>query len=635
MPMTRQEVIRLIYPRFDPLDEDDERVRGRRFTQDTPVLPDVWIAYATGGPDQQKDLLLTPNSACGIEELVFWLRKRLAIEGGPDPGLIYNESHVRAKLTLRQLIRAALPLSEWWRTYIQRAELDLGVLDRLSKRKNLQQLLMDPAALDKKGDKALTEDVLNMVRIVGAVALGEPPGEVPSTEYLKRSLRKLGEFLSDLPVGESMPPADRPYPLWSVFRNRQARSAIARSRLAVKADAAVRLFEITCDGIRWGIIDSGIDARHPAFLKRPAVDPRAGRGDDCPPKTADPLTRSRIARTYDFTRLAKLLASPFLNSEDFNPALKGKEMEGIGLDEDELREIHRDIQPRLQSGRLLDWKLLAKLLQIPHNGKYEPPKNEHGTHVAGILAADWRRDAASADPQPEDNLIGMCPDLELYDLRVFDADGRGDEFAILAALQFVRWLNASKDKMVIQGVNLSFSLPHAVDSFACGSTPVCEEASRLWASGVVVVAAAGNRGYEGGENTFGIYRSSSITDPGNAEDVITVGATHRYMPHKYGVSYFSSRGPTGDGRRKPDLVAPGEKIVSTTPDNKWVRLDGTSMAAPHVSGAAALLMARHRELIGNPARVKEILCATATDLRRDRDFQGAGMLDVLRALQSV
>jgi hypothetical protein len=59
------------------------------------------------------------------------------------------------------------------------------------------------------------------------------------------------------------------------------------------------------------------------------------------------------------------------------------------------------------------------------------------------------------------------------------------------------------------------------------------------------------------------------------------------------------------------------------------------MAAPHVSGAAALLMARHKELIGNPARVKRILCATATDLGRIREFQGAGMLDVLRALQSV
>jgi len=101
------------------------------------------------------------------------------------------------------------------------------------------------------------------------------------------------------------------------------------------------------------------------------------------------------------------------------------------------------------------------------------------------------------------------------------------------------------------------------------------------------------------------------------------------------VSYFSSRGPTGDGRIKPDLVAPGEKIVSTTPNNSKLRMDGTSQAAPHVSGAAALLLARYPELIGRPTHIKEILCKTATDLGRERYFQGAGMVDALRALQSV
>jgi subtilisin family serine protease len=117
--------------------------------------------------------------------------------------------------------------------------------------------------------------------------------------------------------------------------------------------------------------------------------------------------------------------------------------------------------------------------------------------------------------------------------------------------------------------------------------------------------------------------------------VITVGATHRYRPHTYGVSFFSSRGPTGDGRLKPDLVAPGERIESCLPDEGWGELDGTSMAAPHVSGAAAMLMARYDELIGEPRRIKRILCESATDLGRERSFQGHGMLDVLRAFQSI
>ena len=64
-------------------------------------------------------------------------------------------------------------------------------------------------------------------------------------------------------------------------------------------------------------------------------------------------------------------------------------------------------------------------------------------------------------------------------------------------------------------------------------------------------------------------------------------------------------------------------------------MDGTSMAAPHVSGAAALMMARHRELRGQPERIKKAICETATDLGRERSFQGRGMIDILRAIQSL
>jgi subtilisin family serine protease len=181
----------------------------------------------------------------------------------------------------------------------------------------------------------------------------------------------------------------------------------------------------------------------------------------------------------------------------------------------------------------------------------------------------------------------------------------------------------------------------------------------------VVVVAAGNTGYGFAQTAFrGTVAAGmglTINDPGNAELAITVGATHRDMPHVYGVSYFSSKGPTGDGRPKPDLVAPGEKILSCAAghlrdttlaevlagsidenapaprgdDCLYVEDSGTSMAAPHVSGVIAAFLSIRREFIGRPEEVKRIFTSSATDLNRDRYFQGRGLVDLMRAIQSV
>jgi subtilisin family serine protease len=145
-----------------------------------------------------------------------------------------------------------------------------------------------------------------------------------------------------------------------------------------------------------------------------------------------------------------------------------------------------------------------------------------------------------------------------------------------------------------------------------------------------------NAGFDGGFATFGAgYSAMSISDPGNTESVITVGSTHRFEPHRNGVSYFSGRGPTADGRSKPDVLAPGEDIDGPTPGGGIASMSGTSQAAAHVSGAAAMLVARYRELLGRPERVKATLCETATDLGRERSFQGHVLIDVLRAMQAV
>jgi subtilisin family serine protease len=257
---------------------------------------------------------------------------------------------------------------------------------------------------------------------------------------------------------------------------------------------------------------------------------------------------------------------------------------------------------------------------------YTVPLDPHGTHVAGVLGGHW----------PQQEFRGMCPTIRLYDFRVLDNDGQGDEFAIVMALQAIRHINEQAARLAIAGVNLSLSVPHDVAAHSCGWTPVCMECDRLVRSGVVVVTAAGNAGFTGGARTRGDdYQTVSISDPGNTETVLTVGSTHRTDPHRHGVSYFSSRGPTADGRAKPDLVAPGEDIDGPLPGERLAAMRGTSQAAAHVSGAAAMLMSRHREMIGRPDRVKQILCSAATNLGREQSFQGHGLVDVLRAMQAV
>jgi serine protease AprX len=372
--------------------------------------------------------------------------------------------------------------------------------------------------------------------------------------------------------------------------------------------------------LAWAVVDCGIDAQHPAFLDRAKHKPPNIDSDIQP-------AHSRVRKTFDFTFLRPLLA---LQKETYKTA-GGRIVKLTRQQRTELNDFRR----RVGLGRDIDWEMLLPLITVPHDKKYEKPAHEHGTHVAGILAGNW----PSEENEEDVALIGICPDLTLYDFRVFDDTGDTEEFVVMAALQVVAHLNRFRDQPVIHGVNMSLSMRHEVMSYACGRTPICEECTRLVGDGVVIVAAAGNQGFneslEIGGGDFGTYRVASITDPGNAEAVITVGSTHRSHPHTYGVSYFSSRGPTGDGRKKPDLVAPGEKITAPIPNRGSKRMDGTSMAAPHVSGAAALLMARHRELIGRPNTIKQILCKSATDLGREVSFQGAGMLDILRALQSV
>ena len=247
--------------------------------------------------------------------------------------------------------------------------------------------------------------------------------------------------------------------------------------------------------LTWAVIDTGIDATHRAFLDSTS-EKNYKPGDAIAPGD------SRVKASYDFTRLRKLITL------DSHPST-GPSALDQGVDLEEADRRFKEMRLRLRSGKALDWVQLEPLLRIRHEADlYRPPAHDHGTHVAGILGA--------GETTPKDGQ-GMCPDINLYDLRVLDERGRGDEFSIIAALQFVRYLNATADRPVIHGVNLSLSLIHDVENFACGRTPICEECERLVASGVVVVAAAGNRGFERvltGAGELDAYRAHQHHRPG-------------------------------------------------------------------------------------------------------------------------
>ena len=381
--------------------------------------------------------------------------------------------------------------------------------------------------------------------------------------------------------------------IFRIWPNFPVHPQIDISARTIKADAARRSFNARGGGITWAVVDSGIDEIHPHFA-----------------------------------------AGSTLHSSD-------------------VASLHRDFTQSLQPGE--DTKGAA--LQDGYG---------HGTRVASIIAGYLPKDfpiddveviseqvTETDDPNPIPTkrivdpalLSGMAPDTHLVSLKVLAADGTSNMIGVMAALRYVRELNGDNDKVTrIHGVNLSLGYEFDPQWFACGQSPLCKEVDRLVRSGVVVVVAAGNTGYarfSSWERSTSAGLIMSINDPGNADRAITVGSTHRGSPHTYGVSFFSSKGPTGDGRLKPDLVAPGERITSASkpspggPRATYTDESGTSFAAPHVSGAIAAFLSARPEFITCPDEVKKIFVQSAVSLGREHTFQGSGLVDVMRALQSV
>jgi hypothetical protein len=641
-------------------------IHDRRQLQDSPILADVWQKFASE-PGKPVELLIAPAREATAPEAAVAIDKQIERRGGQAPSAEVAPLHgiVAACLYFSEVLDVIVPMTDWWHSdriqkqlhdHIVTRQHPPGAAEEASHRQERIVAAILAQARDNSFEGTLDEDLLPALdRFLALAGLmlwaadapdplprkgGEPEGgltralEGVEEKEVREKVVALLERLT-----EEKPDKKKSKLVYQVSLNRAATPALERSVPAVKADAARRLFGVECNKIAWAVLDSGIQGDHVAFQ--------------------DAGGTTRVQQSFDFANIRKIVSLDNFREDVRAERLKDllhahlknpPESEEAALDA--LKRLAEDARNR----RSIQWELVQRFVEIKTDHR---PPSDHGTHVAGIIGGRKPPSDKSASAAPPatagegagtgqavaavtrapdpDAVDGMCPDIQLYDFRVLAPDLKQTEFAIIAALQFIRFLNARTDHTTVHGANLSLSIPHNVRNYACGRTPICMECERLVESGVVVVAAAGNNGYqsfETGNGSYEGYAAYSITDPGNADAVITVGATHRHAPHTYGVSFFSSRGPTGDGRSKPDLVAPGERIRGPFRQG-WDDLDGTSMAAPHVSGAAAMLMARYSEFIGQPRRIKTILCSSATDLGRERGFQGNGMLDVLRAFQSV
>lgn len=205
--------------------------------------------------------------------------------------------------------------------------------------------------------------------------------------------------------------------------------------------------------------------------------------------------------------------------------------------------------------------------------------NGHGTHVAGIIAANGA-------------LLGVAPEAKMLAVKVLSKDGFGSYSDIVQGLKWVRdWTGPGGEKVNV--VNMSLGGPFPNPSMH-------QEIIRLVTAGVTVVCAAGNSGDADPD-------TREISYPAYYQECLAVGA----VDLKTGIADFSN------SNERIDVVAPGVETYSTYPGGKYVKLSGTSMACPHVAGAAALIYSRTRKRFGqdiSPSELKKMLHYQAIDL---------------------
>lgn len=308
------------------------------------------------------------------------------------------------------------------------------------------------------------------------------------------------------------------------------------------------------------------------------------------------------------------------------------------------------------------YRLSADVSFVP-NKSFPGDECGHGTHVAGIIAGSG---VGSTGSQYTHSFFGIARKASIANIRVLDSKGQGSVSTVIAGIQ---WAITNRVRCNIRVMNLSMGHPVG-ESYQ--TDPLCQAVESAWKSGIVVVVAAGNNGRLNSTTAAGAANEGygaaygSIQSPGNDPYVITVGAVKNIDSTRTHdrIATYSSRGPSRlDLILKPDILAPGNKVISleagacplatlygsnevplssyssltyTSDSQKYFRLSGTSMAAPVVAGAAALLLEKYPTL--TPDMIKARLMISADKWAdasgvADPCTYGAGYLNIMAALQ--
>jgi len=292
----------------------------------------------------------------------------------------------------------------------------------------------------------------------------------------------------------------------------------------------------------------------------------------------------------------------------------------------------------------------------------------HGTHIAGIIAGNG---AKSSGNHYFRTFYGIAPQSNLVNVRVLDQSGTTSVSTVITGLQ---WVVNNRKSYNIRVINLSLGHP-VTESYA--TDPLCQAVEAAWKAGIVVVCAAGNEGRGSAANDpaqgnegWGV-NYGSIQSPANDPCIITVGATKDMDGVRADdrIATYSSRGPSrADLVLKPDVIAPGNKVISLDAKNSmldlyagrtndipqsaymkghadpnhvskdYFRLSGTSMASPVVAGAAALLLQADPTLTPDTIKARLMLSADKwTDPSGNADplTYGAGYVNIPAALAST